>query len=63
MQDMSAEEALALVRRVAGFMTPRASDTLAVRAAKVGFRLSAISMLACAASVVVMSPSLQLEAA
>lgn len=61
MQDVSAEEALALVRRVAGFMTPKASDTVAVRAAKVGFQLSAISMLACAGAIVVMSPSLQLE--
>jgi hypothetical protein len=57
MRDTSVEEARALVRRVAGFMTLRASDTVAVRAAKVGFKLSAISMLACAASVIVMSPS------
>lgn len=63
MEGLSAEQALARLRQVAGFMTPKASDAMSVRAAKVGFQLSMIATLTFAASVVVLSPGLELEAA
>lgn len=63
MEDLSAEQALACLRQVAKFMMPKASDTMSVRAAKVGFQLSIIATFTFAASVVVLSPGLELEAA
>ncbi|WP_125130736.1 hypothetical protein [Microbacterium sp. 10M-3C3] len=46
MQDIDFNEAIATMRRVASLMNPAVGDTAVVRGAKVGFRISALIMLA-----------------
>lgn len=60
MPEISVDEVLGVVRRVATYMTPTPADTTALRVAKEAFRLSALVMVASVATAVVVSPERKL---
>lgn len=56
MQDMSVNEALRALRCIRQVMTPAAGDSVFLRLAKTGFRLSIVALVASGAAVIIAAP-------